>query len=395
MAMKNRQLNLFETEPKQAELVQIKGKTLDKNQLKFNKLVGEIRKSNEELKMLSQVLPEANAKFMKVSFPLQETMFKTNLNLIKAADSYLKEMKLSKNQKAVVQDYILFKIRELPKVAPPEIEEIFDAYSEIRYQEEMDSGKEEVNNGLKEMLKNMYGVEIDVEFDPNLSEEENAKRIFQKLADNGIHDFSQKQFSQKQSNQDNSKGKIKKKKLDESAIENKQQKEEQLRKMSFNAIYKELMKAFHPDTETDPERKAEKEEISKKITVAYGNQDYFELLNLEAEYLSNQEDRIQKMPKEQLAFYIKMLTDQKAELKGQIDLLRYQYETIYFGLFVRKIPKKEFEKTVKREIEEEIKQVQVKVNYLSIRDLSHRKFIIDFMEEELDDAEFDMFGFDF
>jgi hypothetical protein len=252
-----------------------------------------------------------------------------------------------------------------------------------------------VNNGLKEMLRNLYGVEIDVEFDPNLSEEENAKRIFQKLADNGIHDFSQKQFSQKQSNQDNSKGKIKKKKLDESAIENKQQKEEQLRKMSFNAIYKELMKAFHPDTETDPERKAEKEEISKKITVAYGNQDYFELLNLEAEYLSNQEDRIQKMPKEQLAFYIKMLTDQKAELKGQIDLLRYQYETVYFGLFVRKIPKKEFEKTVKREIEEEIKQVQVKVNYLSIRDLSHRKFIIDFMEEELDDAEFDLFGFDF
>jgi hypothetical protein len=153
------------------------------------------------------------------------------------------------------------------------------------------------------------------------------------------------------------------------------------------------MKAFHPDTETDPERKAEKEEISKKITVAYGNQDYFELLNLEAEYLSNQEDRIQKMPKEQLAFYIKMLTDQKAELKGQIDILKHKYEAVYFGLFVRKIPKKELEKTIKREIEAELKQVQVKVNYLLFKDLSHRKQVIGFMEEELEEADFDMFGF--
>ena len=391
--MKNRQLNLFETESKPADLVQIKGKTLDKNQLKFNKLVDEIRKSNEELKMLSQVLPEGNAKFMKVLVPLQETMFNTELDLIRAADAYLKDMKLTKSQKSVVHDYILFKIRELPGVAPQEIVEIYDSYSEICYNDEKKFEQEIANTEFNEMFKNMYGIDVDVEFDPNVSEEENTKRIFQKLADSGIDDFSKRNFSQKQSNQNSAKGKSKKKKLDESSIENKQEKEEQLRKISFNAIYKELMKAFHPDTETDPERKAEKEEISKKITVAYGNQDYFELLNLDAEYLSNQEDRIQKMPKEQLAFYIKMLTDQKAELKGQIDLLKHKYEAVYFGLFVRKIPKKELEKTIKREIEAELKQVQVKVNYLLFKDLSHRKQVIGFMEEELEEADFDMFGF--
>ena len=390
MGRKNTQLNLIETESKQFDLIQIKGKTLDKNQQKFNILVAEVRKSNAELKMFTQVLPEVNAACLKVSIPLQKTLFQANLNLINAADAYLKEMKLAKNQKAVLQDYILFKIRELPQVAPAEIADIYNFYADVRYNDPMDSGKEEVSKDFRERFKNKFGIETDVEFDPNLSEEANESRAFEKMTDNGKYDFSKEQ-----ANQNGPKEKSKKKLLAEASIENRKEKEEQLRKISFSRIYKDLMKAFHPDTETDKERKEEKEEISKKITVAYGNRDYFELLNLEAEYLSNQEERIQRMPKDQLAFYIKMLTNQKSEMQSQIDLLKFQYKSVYNGLFIKKIPKKEFEKIIKRDVEAAIKQVQIRVKYLSIRDLSHRKFIIDFMEEELDDAEFDMFGFDF
>ena len=150
MGRKNTQLNLFETESKQSDLIQIKGKTLDKNQQKFNILVAEVRKSNAELKMFTQVLPEVNAACLKVSIPLQKILFQAKLNLIKAADAYLKEMKLAKNQKAVLQDYILFKIRELPQVAPAEIADIYNFYADVRYNDPMDSGKEEVSKDFRE-----------------------------------------------------------------------------------------------------------------------------------------------------------------------------------------------------------------------------------------------------
>ncbi len=61
--------------------------------------------------------------------------------------------------------------------------------------------------------------------------------------------------------------------------------EEDLARIEIKALYRELVKAFHPDKELDESRKEEKNILMKRITEAYEKNDLFTLLKLEAEHL--------------------------------------------------------------------------------------------------------------
>jgi hypothetical protein len=169
----------------------------------------------------------------------------------------------------------------------------------------------------------------------------------------------------------------------EEANQQKRLKEEELRKKSFKTIYTDLMKAFHPDTETDPDLKLEKEEISKKITLAYGSQDYFTLLRLEAEYLAGNEERIQTLPKNQLGIYLKMLSEQKAILKQQKDGLLQTYPLVYNWIFGRRQPLKAMLTQQKREFEMVKQELKNYLRMLNSREPAIRKTIVEFMEDDM------------
>src|SRR5262249_9138644 len=61
---------------------------------------------------------------------------------------------------------------------------------------------------------------------------------------------------------------------------------EQLQKTGLNSIYKQLVKAFHPDLEQDPNSKGQKEDLMKKLIIAYEKNDLFTLLALQSEWLN-------------------------------------------------------------------------------------------------------------
>jgi hypothetical protein len=390
-ANKNPQLFLFEDLNPKSEIVKISARVLNKDQIKFNKLVEDIKRASNELELLKEELPKTHAELLTISKPLEEEMLKVDYKLIEACHHYLNEMKLSKSQKTTVSDYILFKIRDLPSDPPKEIKDIYDLYSEVCYEDEMKIQKDFANEHMSQMVEDMFGFKVDMDFDPNLSEMENAQRLKAKLEEKG---FKLDPFSYFQGEPQPERKKSKKQLQAEENRRLQQEKEESLRKKSFKAIYMDLMKAFHPDTETDPKQKAEKEEISKQITVAYSNQDFFGLLKLEAEYLSQHENRIQTLPKDQLQYYMKMLGNQKAELKEQKDELKQKYAAVYNGIYVMRMSRKDFLKKYKRDFELQIQQELGKISLLKNRDMAQRKMIVEGMEEELDEMEdFDFFDF--
>ena len=393
-AKKNPQLSFFEEHKPKTAIVKITGKVLSKDQLKFNSLIEDIKRAGHELELLKEELPKTFSELLQISKPLEQEMLELNYKLIKASDLYFREMKLTKNQRTTVMDYISFKIRELPIEPPEDIKKIYDRYSEVGYDEEAEAGKDAINNHMSKLMEDVFGIKVDMDFDPNLSEFENAERLKSKLEEKGFADFAQNPFA----NFDNGPGAERKKSKREIQAEETrrihQEKEDELRKKSFKSIYMDLMKAFHPDTESDPKRKEEKEEISKQITVAYGNQDFFGLLRLEAEYLSQNDNRIQTLPKDQLQYYMKMLRNQKAELKSQKDELIQKYGVVYNGIYRMRVPGQEFFKRYKSDFEAQLKAEKVKISFLHVKNMADRKMVIDGMQVELNASmEFNIFDF--
>ena len=383
-AKKNPQLSLFEEPKAKSEIVKITGKFLNKDQVKFNSLIEDIKRASNELELLKEELPKTFSELLQISKPLEQEMLELNYKLIKASDLYYREMKLTKNQKVTVLDYILFKIKELPIEPPEDIKKIYDVYSEVGYDEEAEAEKGALNSQMSKVMEDMFGIKVDMDFDPNLSEFENAERLKAKLEEKGFAGFAQNPFANFESGPGTERKKSKREIQADETRQIQQEKEEELRKKSFKSIYMDLMKAFHPDTESDPKLKEEKEEISKLITVAYGNQDFFGLLKLEAEYLSQNDNRIQTLPKDQLQYYMKMLKNQKSELKYQKDELIEKYGVVYEGIYRKRMPRQEFFKRYKSDYDAQLKEEKIKINYLLFKNMAHRKQVVDGMEDELD-----------
>ncbi len=57
-----------------------------------------------------------------------------------------------------------------------------------------------------------------------------------------------------------------------------------MKKRNLKSLYKQLAKVLHPDLETDPESKLQKEEWMKRLTSAHALGDLRELLSIEFEW---------------------------------------------------------------------------------------------------------------
>jgi hypothetical protein len=97
---------------------------------------------------------------------------------------------------------------------------------------------------------------------------------------------------------------------------------EQLRKDSLGAVYRRLVKALHPDLESDPAERERKGRIMQEVTATYGRRDLHALLQLELEWLEGAGDAL-RMSQEKLQAYTELLKEQAQELETEIESLRF------------------------------------------------------------------------
>ncbi|MFH1831748.1 MAG: hypothetical protein ABH827_02990 [bacterium] len=103
--------------------------------------------------------------------------------------------------------------------------------------------------------------------------------------------------------------------------ESKKSEFEALLKQNINSTYKQLARVLHPDLEQNSEQKIVKEELMKTLTIAYKNNDLYELLNLELECLKHSASTKQTQNNEKLEIYNTVLADQVKTLQVTIDTL--------------------------------------------------------------------------
>lgn len=107
--------------------------------------------------------------------------------------------------------------------------------------------------------------------------------------------------------------------------------QQEMQSKSFNMVYKQLARVFHPDLEQDVTQKPFKEELMKKLTSVHEKKDLHALLALEMEWLVNSSGQLQTKSDEQITLYNAMLRDQIKKLEKSIEAL--SFDAKYYPMY--------------------------------------------------------------
>lgn len=87
---------------------------------------------------------------------------------------------------------------------------------------------------------------------------------------------------------------------------------------ALRVLYTRLAKDLHPDLEQDEKRKVEKNDVMRRLTEAYKNEDLYELLQIQFEYnAENSENYTEALPEEQLKVINETLLSQIKKLQEE------------------------------------------------------------------------------
>ena len=299
------QLNLFgEPEPqKESKLVIPKnGKAqLSKSQMQFNRLTKRIETLEKSIVQETNKCEDLFAYFNEKIHPIIIKAANKRMELAMVMGNVSYKYKFGKNQLQGIKEVILDLCdKAFEQIEPtPEQEEFYNNWSETTYQEELENREQDTKDDLFGFMNEMFGMDLDPSMD--LENEEDLEKLQEKMNEK-FNEFEQPEKRKKKT----------KKQLEREAL----QKAEEIQKnKSIRSIYITLAKVLHPDTEIDPQQKAQKEELMKQVTVAFEEKDLTTLLKLELEWVHQENEHLEKLTEDKLNIYIGALKQQVAELE--------------------------------------------------------------------------------
>lgn len=275
---------------------------LSKLQQQFNQKVEQIDLLKQEISVRHASINIAQKRIEKELRPVIEQQLEKRVELVKLLDEAYALPLFSYREKEKLAWLIADIAYELiTKYERWDMLEFHDKYAEFSFEERVAHTKEVAEDLGETKVDEEPGVDDDFE---NMDE---LERI-QAQIDREMEQREQ----EKQARQKNRKTKA-------------QQEKEAKAKTELNNIskasrrvYTELAKQLHPDKELDEKARIWKDEAMKKVTQAYHNDDFFELLRLQMEFQQEQGQALDKLSEDQLQYYVQLLTDQIDQLKEEL-----------------------------------------------------------------------------
>jgi hypothetical protein len=277
-------------------------KSLSKSQAKFNKLVAEIEKLKVKKVTLEQQIKEVEITVHKKVLPLIFESKEVTFKMLKNIDFAYDNFKLAKGEQEAISRFIVSTIKDMSNMLEQmgeemtEMDELLTKHRNILgddYEDENDVNSEDM---IAEALKNMFGLDIDMEKIKNGDEDYIAEK--------------QREFHG---------GKERKKSKKQLAAEEKEKEAEDKMKKDTRTIYTQLAKQLHPDTEQDETKRDAKTELMKRVTNAYSNNDLYELLQIQMEVDQLNADSLSGASDDTMDSYIKVLQKQVNEIRHEIE----------------------------------------------------------------------------
>jgi len=278
-----------------------------KAQKEFNRLVDRIEKLEKDLVEYRAGIDEVYQRIQRELMPVREDYYVQKVALVKCFDraygaGFLKKRELKK------LSYLICKLAydAIEHGGKEELIPIYDKYNEEAYEEETERARTSANEYLKDAFSK-FGVEPEDEIDmtnPQGFQEQMAKNIAEEQSQ--AEERSAKRPKTKKQEE-------KKKELKARSITK-----------SVRTIYVDLVKAFHPDLESDTEVREHKTQIMHRITEAYEKNDLLGLLRLQLEFDRIDQNHIENLAESHLKNFNKLLYEQAVELNDELDQLVWQ-----------------------------------------------------------------------
>ena len=304
--------------------------------------IKEVKQLQEEIKHLTTAIPEAVSAYQKAVAPITEKIKLLQKEKLISLDIYVHEIKFSKRELEIIDIYMTVEI----------VHWLYE-------------------NGTDDELCDLFITYAHTTFEEHIAQTHSNQEDFWFEENNGNAGDASDRTNHKK----------------KSAAERKEEKEkieqEQYRKKSIRAIYIDLIKAFHPDTEQDESKKLEKEEISKKITEAYSKNDLYTLLNLETEFLEQQSSRLNGIKTETSKSYMAMLDNQIKELKESIRSIIKTHDKLFIEMCKLNSKPDKYLRKVKKELQEAVQILSQQIIILQHVDPSIKSDLLFEMERQI------------
>ena len=297
--------------------------TLSTPQKTYNRYIKEIDKRKIEVTSLEKEVNKIQQRVHSEIFPEMDTLQALRLKRLEIMDGFLGE-KLSKKHSDELYNAFFDEVSliiEESRVYPmkeeimEQIIKLHDKHADMSYEEVMTEGKEEAKEFVK---SNLEGFGID-DFDFEDFDMENMQKILEAL--------QQKRDEEKNGREQERMNKDEK----FAAKKNAEKEQEQERTKTVKGIYKRLVKDLHPDLEADIDEQVRKNELMQRITQAYNENDFFELLKLNIEHQTRNKSDVSKLADQEIEYYNQILKSQIQDLKANIKSIKRHFLYEYYG----------------------------------------------------------------
>ena len=303
------ELEGFQAKKKSMEL-KISGNSkanLSKEQLAFNRLIDRIQHLESTLELEKEKAEILSGFYEKEVKPQMIKLAEKKLEHAFQLNELSNRFQLSQNTLSQIGDLIVYTCDDVFNVltVTQEMESLYDDWSEIPYQDELLSQKEDAKADFEEYMNDMFGKSFNMD-DVDIDDPESVARFQAKMKE--LFESSEQETAGK-SNRKKSKKQLEKEEQEKAT--------EQLKNKSLRSIYISLTKVLHPDTETDEALKSEKLELMKSVTKAYEEKDLQTLLRLEMEWVFKTSEHLELLAEEKLKIYTSVLKERVNELEQE------------------------------------------------------------------------------
>ena len=325
--------------------IQLVGKSdngkLSKEQTKFNNYLKKIKATKSQI----EDLKTANAWLVKVGtervLPIDRLDVVANKDFLLALDGHRELHKLSQPQRRKFDAMMLQEIEEIMNYEEfDDLKPVFEKYAGKNYDEHVAEEEAAAKEKAAKMMNMMFN--MDISADDEL--EDVMEKVAQKKAEVEAENEAVKAAAAER--QANRKMSDKQRERAE-----KQAAAEADMTKTTKQIYVDLVKNFHPDQEPDETRRQWKTEIMQKVTVAYKENDFLKLIELQISLLEERENRLEGLGDEQLKYFNKSLREQLNELEQEAQMVHPHFNGNPFGHFYspnRAVSEMQMEKHIKQ-----------------------------------------------
>ena len=277
------------------------GPSLTAAQKRFNTLIRQIEQARQTLAAWHENIAAYREAHAHVLVPLQTELLDGRRQWAFALDGLLALPGWTKAERATLRELVCNAARELLATCGDDaaLKDLYAKHGEVDF----DTEQREAARAMKELTEELTG--LDLGDDEIHTQDDLLERMRQSMQERAAAD-------QARAGARAARGR-------KNAAQQRREAEAQQATQSVREIFRKLASALHPDRESDERQHQAKTALMQRVNQAYAANDLLALLELQLEIEQIDPSHIANAGEARLKHYNKVLSEQLANLKGEID----------------------------------------------------------------------------